>query len=409
MMRQSKEHDDRLVARFRGAAKRMQTCSPRLQTLRAGSIVAAFSLALVVWNHSAGAQQPQQQPALPPSPSAPATGSTQNPVPAEPGQNEPPAASGKLITTVNVVNVPVSVIGKNGAPVIDMTKDDFEVYEDGRKQEIKYFFFGSRPPLRIGLMLDTSNTARRHLQFIKDAAQEFIFQMLQGRASKNEMFLQSFDATSSLLQDFTNDPELLNEKVMDLKAGGGKALYDAIYSACRDKMLALGPPSESRRVLVIITNGLDVQSKHTLEEALSMAHKSETIIYLLDYTAFGYDNPGDVVLKQIAEATGGAALFPREDTPGTDLATGYLSHGQIGDTSQNKGLGAGTGIYNAERLEHLAESMESIGRELYEQYNIGYTPLNNKMDGTYRNIRVIALRKGVEVRAKAGYFAMAQP
>jgi len=87
------------------------------------------------------------------------------------------------------------------------------------------------------------------------------------------------------------------------------------------------------------------------------------------------------------------------------LGTGYLSHGQIGDTSQNKGLGAETGIFSATRLIHLAESLEAIGRELNEQYNLGYTPTNDAMDGTYRSIRVVALRKGVQVRAKPGYFA----
>lgn len=335
----------------------------------------------------------------------PAAGQTET----QSGTGTPTSSQSSIQVRVNVVNVPVSVLSKNGVPVIDMKKDEFQVFEDGREQSIKYFFFGSRPPLRIGLILDTSNSARRQLQFEKDAAQEFIFQMLQGRSSKNQIFLQTFDSTSSILQDFTNDPELLNEKIMDLKAGGGKALYDAIYTASREKMLNLGPPSESRRVLVVVTDGLDAQSRHTLEEALSMAHKAETVIYTLGITAYGYDNPGDVVLKEMADATGGAALFPREKTPGTNLDTGYLSHGQIGETSQNKGLGASTGIYSAERLEQLADSMSTIGRELTEQYNIGYTPLNDKMDGTYRNIRVIALRKGVEVRAKAGYFAIAQP
>lgn len=382
-----------------GAAKQIRTLGRTLA-------LAALLAGALFWNFAPAAQQPDQKPAAPAQASAPAPTSGQTP--AQPDGNPPPPSNNNIKVRVNVVNVPVSVIGKNGVPVIDMTKDEFQVFEDGRQQPIKYFFYGSRPPLRIGLILDTSNSARRHLQFEKDAAQEFVFQMLQGRSSKNQIFLQTFDATSSILQDFTNDPEALNEKIMDMKAGGGKALYDAIYTACKEKMLNLGPPSESRRVLVVVSNGLDAQSQHTLEEALSMAHKAETVVYTLDNTGFGYDNPGDVILKEMADATGGAALFPRENGPGTDLETGYLSHGQIGETSQNKGLGASTGIYTAERLEKLADSLEAIGRELAEQYNIGYTPINDKMDGTYRSIRVIALRKGVEVRAKAGYFAIEQ-
>lgn len=309
---------------------------------------------------------------------------------------------------VNVVNVPVTALGKNGLPVIDLTQNDFQVFEDGQPQTIKYFLRGSRPPLRVGLIMDTSNSARRQFQYQKDAASEFVFNMLQGRNSKNQMFLETFDATSTILHDFTNDPDALNEKILGLKAGGGKAFYDALYYACREKMLKSGPPSENRRVIVVISDGMDAQSTHTMAEVISMAHKAETIIYTLGNVAWGYDNPGDKILKEIAEDTGGAALFPQESAPGTDLGTGYLSHGQIGDTSQNKGLGAGTGIYSAERLEQLADALEAISRELTDQYSIGYTPTNSKMDGTYRTIRVVALRKGLELRFKPGYFASSE-
>ena len=113
-------------------------------------------------------------------------------------------------------------------------------------------------------------------------------------------------------------------------------------------------------------------------------------------------------MSRLSEETGGAAYFPLEVSPGADLGTGYLSHGQIGDTSQNKGLGASTGIYSAQRLIHLADSLEAISNELIEQYSLGYTPTNPSMDGTYRNIRVVAMRKNVQVRAKPGYFAMSE-
>jgi Ca-activated chloride channel family protein len=325
---------------------------------------------------------------------------------AAPSSSEPAKSSESSIRVrVEVVNVPVTVLDKRGRPVIDLTQADFTVYEDGVPQTIGYFSRDVRPPLRIGLILDTSNSARPALQFEKDAASEFVFNMLRGRNSKHEIFLQTFDATSSLVQDFTNDPEMLNEKIRDLKAGGGKALYDAIYFACKEKMLKSGPPEDMRRVLVLISDGVDVQSQHTLDEAISMARRAETAVYSLGITAYGYSNPGNKILEVISEETGGGAEFPREETPGTDLTTGYLSHGQIGDTSQNKGLGAATGIYSATRLMQLAESLDSIGRELNEQYSIGYTPKNDKLDGTYRTIRVEAHRKDIVVRAKPGYFA----
>ncbi len=320
-----------------------------------------------------------------------------------------PAASskGSIKVHVEVVNVPVTVLDKRGLPVIDLTQKDFEVFEDGKRQTISYFRREPQPPLRIGLILDTSNSARRQLSFEKDAASEFAFNMLRGQNSKNRIYLQTFDATSSVIQDFTNDPDALNEKIRALKAGGGKSLYDAIWFACKEKMLNAGPPEDTRRVLVLISDGIDVQSQHSLEEAISMAHRAETLIYTIGNAAYGYSNPGDKYLQQIADETGGAVYFPLEKSPGADLATGYLSHGQIGDTSQNKGLGAETGAYSAQRLIQLADALDAINRELDEQYSIGYRPSNAVLDGTYRAIKVVALRRGVEVRNKVGYFASA--
>jgi VWFA-related protein len=342
------------------------------------------------------AQAPDSKPAA----GAPAQGS---------GSPSEPASSGQSIRVrVQVVSVPVSVLDKRGLPVIDLNQKDFRVYENGKLQTIKYFVREPLPPLRIGLILDTSNSVRPQIGFEKDAASEFVFDMLQVRASKNLIFLQTFDAVSSIVQDFTNDPEVLNEKIRALKAGGGKALYDAIYFACKEKMLSSGSPEQLRRVLVVISDGIDVQSHHTFDEAVSMARRAETVIYVIANGRYGFTNPGDDVLEDIAQRTGGAAFFPFHQAVGSDLGTGYLSHGQIGDTSQNKGLGAETGRFSAEKLVRLAEALESIGRELNDQYSLGYTPANDAVDGTYRAIRVEVARKGVQVRTKAGYFATAE-
>jgi len=335
----------------------------------------------------------------------PAPGQTAAQGPAGPGGESPPSHEKGIRVKVEVVNVPVTALDKRGLPVIDLNQADFRIYEDGKPQAIRYFNRETHLPLRIGVILDTSNSARRQLSFEKDAASEFVFTMLQGRSSKNQVMLQTFDATSSIIQDFTNDPEQLNEKIRGLKAGGGKSLYDAIYFACREKMLKAGEPEDTRRVLVVISDGIDVQSQHSLDEALSMAHKAETLVYTIGNAAYGYSNPGDKMLELISDATGGAAFFPLRFSPGADLGTGYLSHGQIGDTSQNKGLGAETGTYSAERLIRLADSLDAISRELNEQYNLGYSPTNNVMDGTYRSIKVVAARHGVYLRWKPGYFA----
>ncbi len=362
-----------------------------------GLIALSIAAGLIFWTSRALPQE-AKAPANPP-------GGTEG---AATAQGTPTETQQPIRKLVEVVNVPVSVLTRQGQPVIDLAKTDFQVFENGQLQTIKYFYRGTRPPLRVGLVLDTSNSARMQISFEKDAATEFIFNMLQGTDSKNQVFLQTFDSTSSIVQDFTNDPQALNEKVRGLKAGGGKALYDAIFFACQEKMLKLGQPENMRRVLVVVSDGLDFHSEHTLDEAVSMARRAETVIYTIGNAAYGYDNPGDKVMSRLSEETGGAAYFPLEVSPGADLGTGYLSHGQIGDTSQNKGLGASTGIYSAQRLIHLADSLEAISNELIEQYSLGYTPTNPSMDGTYRNIRVVAMRKNVQVRAKPGYFAMSE-
>ena len=322
-----------------------------------------------------------------------------------PGETAPPTTKDKIKVRVQVVDVPVTVVGKRGLPIIDLTQSDFQIYEDGRPQAIRYFSQESHLPLRIGVILDTSNSARRQLEFEKNAATDFVFQMLEGRNVKNQIFLETYDTSSSLIQDFSTDPEALSEKIQDLKAGGGKALYDAIYNSCKDKMMHAGDPERTRRILVLIGDGIDVQSQHSLDEAISMAHKAETMIYTIGNANYGFTNPGDDVLAGFAEGTGGGAFFPLREAPGTDLATGYLSHGQIGETSQNKGLGAETGTFSAQRLVHIADAMEAIYHELGAQYDLGYTPTNDALDGTYRSIRVLLTRKGVTCRWKPGYFA----
>src|ERR1035438_6282418 len=269
-------------------------------------------LALIVFAAVAGSlRTPAQQ--------APTTPSAQ--VGASP-QVEAPDKTATIRTNVQLVNVPVTALNKRGMPVIDLNMEDFRVFEDGVEQTISHFDRETRMPLKVGLLLETSNSARSRLQYEKEAADEFVYVVLRNGNTKNQVFLQTFDASSSIIQDFTSDPDLLNEKVQNLKSGGGKALYDAIYFACHEKMHNAGAPEETRRVLIVLSDGLDVQSQHTLNQAISIARITETMIYTIGTAAYGFDNPGDKLLEDLAAETGGYAAFPLREAPGTDMATG---------------------------------------------------------------------------------------
>lgn len=328
----------------------------------------------------------------------------------------PPRSQGSTAPTntptirarVELVNVPVSATTRRGQRVIDLDQDEVKVFEDGVEQKITHFERETRTPLRIGLILDTSNWARTRLPYEKDAAQQFVDLVLQSGGTNSQIFLETFDSSSSLIQDFTNDPDLLSSKLEDLKSGGGKALYDAVYFACREKLMKTAPREEVRRILVVVSDGLDVQSQHTLDQAVSMARIAETMIYTVGTADYGYANPGDKLLADMSTETGGYPSFPLRNAPGTDTESGYLSHGQIGSTSQNTGLAAETGELSAERMSNLVDAMQIIGHDLGEQYTISYRPLRDAQDGTYRSIKVETTRRGVVLRWKPGYFATAE-
>ncbi len=320
----------------------------------------------------------------------------------------PQAQTPTIRTTVELVNVPVNAMKRGGQRVIDLTAEEVKVYEDGVEQKITHFERESQAPLRIGLILDTSNSARPRLEYEKEAAQQFVDLILANAGPRTQVFLETFDSSPSIVQDFTYDPDLISSKLEEVKSGGGKALYDAIVYACKEKMLNAGAPEEMRRVLVVVSDGLDVESQHTLDQTISLARMAEVMIYTVGTAAYGFDNPGDKMLEQLSGQTGGYPSFPLRNAPGTDLESGSLSHGQIGSTSQNKAEGAETGELSAERIGNLVGALQVIGHDLSEQYLISYKPIRNVLDGSYRTITVETTRRGVTLRWKPGYFATAE-
>jgi Ca-activated chloride channel homolog len=278
--------------------------------------------------------------------------------------------SKKIRVQVNVVNVLLTVTNKKNHLVIDLTKDDFRLFEDNKPQTIQYFSRETNLPLRIGILIDTSNSIRDRLRFEQEAAIDFLNSTL--RPGKDLAFVVAFDVEPQLVQDYTDDIEKLSKAIRTLQAGGVTSLYDAMFYAAKEKMLFFPPPEPYlRRAMIVVSDGQDNQSEHTREEALAMAQRAEVTVYSISTNRSGVQGRGDKVLRRLAEETGGQAFFPFEES-------------------------------------ELAANFQEISRELRSQYNLGYVSTNAAHDGTFRNITVEPLEKGLRVRAKAGYFALSQ-
>jgi Ca-activated chloride channel homolog len=284
-----------------------------------------------------------------------------------PGGQEPLGTKEPLRVRVNLVNVLFTVIDKKNRMVLDLTKDDFRVLEDNKPQSIRYFSRETNLPLRIGVLIDTSNSIRDRLRFEEEAAIDFLQETL--RPGKDLAFVVAFDVEPQLLQDYTDDIDKLAQATRNLQAGGGTALYDATFFACKQKLLFFPPPEPYlRRVLIVVSDGLDNQSQHSREEAIAMAQRAEVTIFAISTNRSGLTERGDKVLRRMAEETGGRAFFPLE-------------------------------------ARDLEANFQEISRELRSQYSLAYVSTNDKMDGTFRAISVEPLEKNLRVRAKNGYFA----
>ena len=286
-------------------------------------------------------------------------------------RTSPPGASSvpadKIKVRVDLVNVLMTVTNKRNRLRLDLSKEDFRVLEDDKPQTIRYFSRETDLPLRIGVLVDTSTSIRDRLHFEQEAAINFLNTTL--RPGKDLAFVVAFDVQPQVVQEYTDDLEELSHAIHGLLAGGVTTLYDAIYSACRDKMLFFPPPEPYlRRVMIVISDGEDNQSDHTREEALAMAQHTEVTIYAVSTSAASLPQRGDKVLRRLAEQTGGRAFFPF----------------QASDTNAD---------------------FQEIARELRSQYSVAYVSTNQAHDGTFRAITIEPLQKGLQVRAKPGYYA----
>jgi VWFA-related protein len=273
----------------------------------------------------------------------------------------------RIQVDVTRVSLLFTVTDKKGRFITDLDKGDFEVVEGKRQQTISEFTAESDLPLRLGILIDTSNSVRERFKFEQEAASQFIDSVM--RTNLDKALVVSFDTSAELVSDLINDTDKLTAAIRDLRPGGGTSLYDAIYFACRDKLSQDQPRYKFRRAIVIVSDGEDNQSRYTRDQALEMAQKADVVVYAISTNITRIETDGDKVLRYLAQETGGRAFFPF-------------------------------------KVEDLDQSFENIANELRHQYSISYRPEPLKTDGLFHIIDVrVRERKNLLVNVRRGYYA----
>ena len=361
-------------------------------------ILAAIALAALSTSAPfSSAQQATAQPAAPQS--SPAQQTSPNRQPASPNQkaedqkSDPKSDDSQeptetLKVSVNVVQLFFNVKDKHGALIPNLTKDDFEISEDSKAQTVKYFTAETNLPLTLGILIDSSGSQLRVLDMEKEVGGAFLKQIL---SDKDEAFVIDFNVDANLAQDFTRDVQRLQKAMNSVRinsgvtmptlpgAGGGPVptasspgtvLYDAVYLSAHD-MLA---KEVGRKAMILLTDGEDEGSRLKLRDAIEAAQKADAIVYVLlcadrgFYGSMGVGYGGEGEMRKLTEQTGGRVI-------------------NVGN-----------------KFDKLREAFDQIAAELRSQYNIGYTPTNTKLDGSYRKLE-IKNKQNYKIQARAGYYA----
>lgn len=285
---------------------------------------------------------------------------------------------------VDVVNILATVRDKDGVLVSDLTLSDFELYEDGVRQEITYFTRQADLPLTIGLLVDTSVSQQNLIEEERTAGYRFFDRVL--RVSKDLAFLMSFDIDVELLQDLTASKSLLHDGLKRLEVQGqvggitpgtvpqsgssvGTAMFDSLYLAANEMLKG----QAGRKALVVISDGYDAGSKVDLDEAVEAALRADAIIFAVRY----YDDyfyrgqtvigGGDGDLRRLARRTGGD-------------------------------------VYQVRRKTTLDQILAEIDAVVRNQYSIGYTPKRDLSEDGFRKIELKTTSKRLEVQTREGYY-----
>jgi VWFA-related protein len=325
-----------------------------------------------------GAQQPATPPATqpaaptaatPPAQAAPTPAGQQATPPA--GEQPNDAGAPTLVINANEVNLIFTVTDKHGHYVPNLRQSDFALLDD-QKAPARVISFHQQInlPLRVGIVIDASTSIRSRFQFEQQSATEFLLDVVKARSDR--AFVMGFDVTPTVEQDWTNNVDALETGINRLRPGGGTALFDAVYTACRDKLLDVSRGQEPvRKAIVLISDGDDNQSRAYLDDAIKMCQRSETIIYAISTNWTPSRGKGDSVLQKMTDATGGQTFFPPS-------------------------------------VEEMSNSFKDIEEELRSQYALVYRPADFNPNGAFRTIYLYCNDRRYQVRAKKGYFATKQ-
>lgn len=273
----------------------------------------------------------------------------------------------RISVDVTRVNMLFTVSDKKGRFVTDLGQNDFEIFENKKPQKITEFSAETDLPLRLAILIDTSNSIRERFKFQQEAATEFVNDVV--RKNQDKAIVVSFDSAAELVADMTDNSETLDNAIRDLRPGGGTALYDAIFYACRDKLMKDQPLYKFRRAMVVLSDGEDNQSNYTRDQALEMAQKADVAIYTISTNITRIETDGDKIMRYFAEETGGQSFFPF-------------------------------------KAQDLQQSFENIANELRHQYNLFYRPDPLRTDGRWHAVTIrVHKRKDLVVRARKGYYA----
>jgi Ca-activated chloride channel homolog len=324
--------------------------------------------------------------------------------PAQPPAAAPQAPVGTPFRIqVNEVIVPITVTDLKGRFVSDLDKKDFKIFDEGKEQNIQFFTRERSQPVVVGFLIDQSNASRMHWPKYQDAAIELVLTLMPGD-KKYSGYLIGYSQDADLIVNTTSDPEKLVEKIRKMKPGGGSALYDSIYMACTSRELVKGEPIEPRRVIVIMGDGHDNASKHTLEQVLELAQRNLVTIYCVSTVGFGFNGEGEKNLQRLAEETGGRVEYPLQGNY-SDVS-GYLS---TPSDEGNYAITVGTGGYAAAIANGIFKAVANVTGEVTTQYIIRYIPQvdDTRKPRDFRRIEVKVNLAAVKVRARKGYYPLA--